>query len=255
MKVTSNNTELNPNKKIDNQPAGNNFDSAAIDGLAPGSEKSDFAGVLERVTRSHNESKSREAERSPDERNETRESKGREKDNVESDVSTAGAELPLTREPVASAEVKTDTHVILHSVDLDNIVTACHVQLAANGQQEITLELSRSMLDGLRVKVSADASGRITADFLAANEGIKSLLDNRSNELIEQLRSRGINLAEFKSSVAADANSRNDSGHNQPSTTSDESIASGTKAVASLSESESIASAEDGLATGATYRA
>ena len=258
MKVTaSNNTELNTNKKIDKQPAGSDFDSQAIDGLMPGAgprratSPASLKGSLV-LTMSH---RARQSERSSDDHNETRETKTREKDKVETDVYTPGTEPPLTREPVAVTEVNTDTRPILHSVDLDSIVTACRVQLAANGQQEVTLELSRSMLEGLRVKVSADAAGRITADFLAANEGIKSLLDNRSTELIEQLRSRGINLAEFKSSVAADANDRNDSRGEQQPTTSSERSASGTEAVASLSESESITATEDGLATGATYRA
>jgi Flagellar hook-length control protein FliK len=256
MKVTSNNTELNTGKKIDKQSPGNDLDSAAIDGLmSGGSEKSDFAGVLDRVTRSHNESRNRQTERSSNDHNETRESKTREKDKVEADAYATGTQGPLTRETVASDEVNTDTRPILHSADLDSIVTACRVQLAANGHQEVTLELSRSTLDGLRVKVSADAAGRITADFLAANDGIKSLLDNRSNELIEQLRSRGINLAEFKSSVSADANSGNDSRHEQQPTHRAERIPSGTAAVASLSESESITATEDGLANGATYRA
>ena len=255
MKVTSsNNTEVNTNKKIDKQPAGSDFDSEAADGLMPGaSEKSDFAGVLERVTRSHNESQTRHTERTSDNHNEARETKTREKDDKpEAGAYTPGTERPLTQ-PVAVIENKTDTP-ILHTVDLDNIVTACHVQLAANGQQQVTLELSHSMLEGLRVKVSTDAGGRITADFLAANEGIKSLLDNRSSELIDQLRSRGINLAEFKSSVAGDANGRNDSRREQQPRTGAERIASGTEAIASR-ESESITATEDGLATGATYRA
>jgi len=256
MKVTaSNNTELNSNKKIDKQPAANDFDSEAVDGLAPGagSEKSDFAGVLERVTRSHNESVSRQEERSSDGHKETHEAKTRDKDKVETDAYLTSPDRPLTRETVASAETDIDSRPILHNVDLDNMVSACRVQLAANGQQEVTLDLSRSMLDGLRVKVSSDASGRITANFLAANDGIKSLLDSRSAELIEQLRSRGINLAEFKSSVAADSNGRNDSRRDEQPTRSGERITSGTEAVASLNESDSITATENGL--GATYRA
>ncbi len=257
MKVTtSNNTELNTNKKIDKHPAGGDFDSAAVDGPMPGaSEKSDFAGVLERVTRSHNESQTRQAERNADDHHETRGTKTREKDEVDTDLYTPGTEPLHTRVPVASTEVSTEARPVLHQIDLDNIVTACRVQLAANGQPEVTLELSHSALEGLRVKVSADAAGRITADFLAANEGIKSLLDSRSSELIEQLRARGINLAEFKSSVGADANSRNDAHSQQHLMTGGERNASRTEAVASSGDTESAAATEDGLAAGATYRA
>ena len=256
MKVTpSNNPEPSTNNKIDKQSAGNEFDAPAMDGLTPGvtSEKSDFAGVLEKVTRSHNESTSRHAERRSDDEADTRELRTRERDKVETDV-VVSAERPLTREPIPSAEVNTDSRPVLHSADIDSIVTACHVQLATNGQQTVTLELSRSILDGLRVKISADATGRITADFLAANEGIKSLLDNRSSELLEQLRSRGINVAEFKSSVAADANDRSDSRREQQPTPRGERIADGIEAIASQ-EPADVAGTEDEKAMGATYRA
>jgi flagellar hook-length control protein FliK len=258
MKVTtSNNSELSTNKKIDNPPAGSDFDSSTADGLIPGggSEKSDFANVLERVTRSHDESTNRQTQRGSDDHKKTNDSKPHDDDDkVGSEAYLAGKETPLTRESGAVTDTNTDIRPILHTADLDSIVKACHVQLAASGQHEVTLELSRSMLDGLRVKVSSDGAGRITADFLAANDGIKTLLDNRSNELIEQLRSRGINLAEFKSSVAADSNSRNDSGHQHQPTTSGERRAGRTEAVASLSEPESITDTEEGRATGATYR-
>jgi Flagellar hook-length control protein FliK len=257
MKVTSNHSnELNTNKKVENQPAGNEFDSAALDGVLPGaSEKSDFAGVLDRVTRSHQESQTRHSERGSDDHAGTRESKTRDKDKVESDGYTPGSERVVTREPVAITEATTDTRPVLHSVDLESIVTACRVQLATNGQQEVTLALSRSMLDGLQVRVSSDAAGRITADFLAANEGIKSLLDGRSAELIEQLRARGINLAEFKSSVAADSGDRNESRDGEQPTSRSEPIAGRTESVATVSDSESLNTTEDSLAAGATYRA
>ena len=67
MKVTSgSNAELNANKKIENQPTTNKFDSPTIDGVTPNavSEKSDFASVLAKVTRSHRESQDQHAERS-----------------------------------------------------------------------------------------------------------------------------------------------------------------------------------------------
>ena len=109
------------------------------------------------------------------------------------------------------------------------------------------------MLEGLRVKVSADGAGKITADFLAANEGIKALLDSRSSELIEQLRARGITVAEFKSSVTADANDRHDARREQQPASA-ERIAGKTEVVASAGETETTIN-EDSLAAGATYRA
>jgi flagellar hook-length control protein FliK len=259
MKVTSgSNAELSATKKLDKQPPTSRFDSPA-EGVTPGAvpEKSDFAGVLAKVTRSHRESQSHHPERNSadhGETHETRETKSRDEDRVDSDEVIAPAtDQVLTRETVSTQAINDDAVPILHSADVDSIVTACQVQIATNGRQEVTLELSHSMLEGLRVKVSADGAGRITADFLAANSEIKALLDSRSSDLIEQLRARGITVAEFKSSVAADANGRNDARREQPSARA-ERIAGRTEVVASPGEAEAT-NDEDGLAAGATYRA
>ena len=253
MKITpDNNTEMKANRTIDSQSAGNKSGLASADGLIPPPDKSDFASVLDRVTRSHNNAQDRSEDGKSPAKSETRDTKKSEEDDKGADdVNVTGVERTLPREPVAVDEVNTN-RPILHSVDLDSIVTAYQVQLVGNGRTEVTLELSRSMLEGLRVKLTADGAGRITADFLAANEGVKTLLDGRSNELIEQLRSRGINLAEFRSSVAADANSRNDSQQQQPR---GERAASGIESVASTNESETTNVVDDSLAAGATYRA
>ena len=246
MKITpDNNTEMKANRTIDSQSAG----LASADGLIPPPEKSDFASVLDRVTRSHNNAQDRSEDGKSATKSETRDTKKSEDDDKGADdVNVSVVERTLPREPVAVDEVNTN-RPILHSVDLDSIVTAYQVQLVGNGRTEVTLELSRSMLEGLRVKLTADGAGRITADFLAANEGIKTLLDGRSNELIEQLRSRGINLAEFRSSVAADTNSRNDSQQQQPRG----EPGGGINAVTSTNDSETTN--DDSLAAGATYRA
>jgi hypothetical protein len=256
MKVTSgSNAELNATKKIEKQPATNKFDAPAIEGVTPKavSDKSDFAGVLAKVTRSHRESQDQHAERSSTGDTGTRETKSREEDKLEIDAAYVPATDPvLTRETLSSNAISETAAPILHTTDVDSIVTACQVQIATNGRQEVMLELSHSMLEGLRVKVSTDGAGRNTANFLAANEGIKALLDSRSSELIEQLRARGITVAEFKSSVTADGNDRHDAREQQrPSA---ERIAGKTDVVASSGETETTTS-EDSLAAGATYRA
>ncbi|HEX2272143.1 MAG TPA: flagellar hook-length control protein FliK, partial [Pyrinomonadaceae bacterium] len=241
----------------DNQSAGNKLStaSASADSLITDAmqEKSTFASVLDRVTRSHDNARDRSENSKSTASSETRERKTSDDDNATDDVKLANVERTLPREPLSTNEVNTSSRPILHSIDLNSIVTAYQVQLVGNGQKEVTLELSRSMLEGLRVKLTSDGAGRITADFLAATEGIKALLDGRSQELIEQLRSRGINLAEFRSSVAADANSRNDSQQKQ-SPAHGERIDGDIKEVASV-EPTSAEVAEDGLAAGATYRA
>ncbi len=247
MKITPENTEMNANRKIDSQAVGNKLGLAGSDGLVVDESSNSFASVLDRVTRSHNNSRSEDGKSSAN--SETRDSKKTDDDNVADEVSLANVERTVAREPVAVTEVNADNRPLLHNVDLNSIVTACHVQLNG-GQHEVTLELSRSMLEGLRVKLTSDGAGRITADFLAATEGVKALLDGRSQELIDQLRARGINLAEFRSSVSADANSRNDSQERQTASRTNNA----TESVSSIKETEPT-NAEESIAAGATYRA
>jgi len=205
------NAELNLNKKIDKQSSRSDVDANsggefATDGL---SERADFASVLDRVTKSREHTEQRSDKAHSDSANK---STGRKSFDDDDDTHTVG---PGNASGVVNtAAVRVDNSVeptsILHLTDLEKIVDACRVQVAPGGQTEVLLDLSHSMLDGLRVKVRTDGAGRIATEFLAANEGIKSLLDSRSSELIALLRSRGINLTEFKSSVAADSNSGND---------------------------------------------
>ncbi|HET6976020.1 MAG TPA: hypothetical protein VFI24_06840 [Pyrinomonadaceae bacterium] len=251
MKITSDsNTEVTATRKIENQTAGSKPGLAGSDSLIAdaGQDKSSFASVLDRVTNSHHKAR----DTSSEEGKSAASSKTRERDEDKvDDVSLANTDRTPAPEPVATSEVETNSWPIVHTLDLDSIVTACQVQLAGNGQKAVMLELSHSMLEGLRVKLTSDGAGRITADFLAANEGVKSVIDGRSMELMEVLRSRGINLAEFRSSVSADANSRNDSQERQTAAGA-ERIGGQTKAVASLEETEVK---ENELAAGATYRA
>jgi hypothetical protein len=248
MKITPENTEMNVSRKNDSQSAGIKLGLAGSDGLVVDESSNSFASVLDRVTRSHNNSRSEDGKSSAAS-SDTRETKKTDDDNGVDEVSLANVERTVAREPVAVTEVSSDNRPVLHNVDLNSIVTACHVQLSG-GQHEVTLELSRSMLEGLRVKLTSDGAGRITADFLAATEGVKALLDGRSQELIDQLRARGINLAEFRSSVSADTNSRNDSQERQPAPRTSGAIES----VSSTQETEPT-NAEESIAAGATYRA
>jgi hypothetical protein len=57
------------------------------------------------------------------------------------------------------------------------------------------------VLEGLRVKLSTDSGGRVTAEFIAASERVRAQVDARASELAELMRSRGINLAEVRAGV------------------------------------------------------
>jgi hypothetical protein len=112
----------------------------------------------------------------------------------------AGGEIPTAR-------------AILSIADLEKIVMQVRSQINAGGQREVTLELSRSALEGLRVKLSQSKHGSINVEFLASSEQIKSLVDARSNELTAILRSRGIDVSSLNTRLSSDT-SAND-GHRQ----------------------------------------
>jgi hypothetical protein len=99
------------------------------------------------------------------------------------------------------AEVS-DVHAIVPLVDLEKILAAVHAQSLPGGQREVTLDLSQSVLEGLRIKLDLAPSGRLTVDFIAASEAVKTILEARSPELAELLRSRGVHLAALKTSLA-----------------------------------------------------
>lgn len=112
---------------------------------------------------------------------------------------------------VTAAREAVGARSILHIADIERIVSTVRTQTLAGGVREVTLELRRSVLDGLRVKISLDGGGRVAAEFIAASERVRAQLDARSSELAEILRSRGINLASLRTTVSADA-----SGHDSP---------------------------------------
>lgn len=100
------------------------------------------------------------------------------------------------------AQESSSARAILHIADLERIVSAVRTQTLAGGVREVTIELRRSVLEGLRVKLSTDGAGRVTAEFIAASERVRAQVDARASELADLMRSRGINLAEVRAGVA-----------------------------------------------------
>lgn len=103
------------------------------------------------------------------------------------------------REP-ARVEVAPNVRAILHIADLERIVAQVRTQTFAD-RREITIALNNSVLEGLRVKLSADKAGRVSAEFIAASEQVRAQLDARAGELSSLLRSRGVELAALRTSV------------------------------------------------------
>jgi hypothetical protein len=99
----------------------------------------------------------------------------------------------------------TSARAILHVADLERIVSAVRAQVVEGGRHVVTIELRRSVLEGLKVKLTADGGGRVTAEFIAASERVRSHLDARAGELAELLRGRGVNLAALRTGVESGA--------------------------------------------------
>lgn len=99
----------------------------------------------------------------------------------------------------------TNARAILHIADLEKLVSAVRTQVLPGGRSGVTLVLHRSVLDGLRVKLSADAAGRINAEFIASTDKVRAQVEARTAELSELLRSRGIALAGLRTSVGTGA--------------------------------------------------
>ena len=174
----------------------------------------DFASVLDELSNTH-EDERREAETRNDRleaepKGHARESpfaKRREErkgDDSGADAKGAGVAeqraAPL-REPTAAQE-PTAARAMLHIADLERIVSAVRTQALADGAREVTIDLRRSVLEGLRVKLSSDGAGRVTAEFIAASERVRAQVDARASELADLMRSRGVNLAEVRASVS-----------------------------------------------------
>ena len=90
---------------------------------------------------------------------------------------------------------------ILHIADLERLVSTIRSQINLGGRREIVLQLRRSVLEGLQVKILTDPAARVQIEFLAADEKTRSLIGEHSPELAKILRGRGINLSSLTTSL------------------------------------------------------
>lgn len=176
-------------------------------GAGPSPGRRDFASVLKELTSADGETEGREAcgeaeEASPAPHASADKTRRRVVDGAEEGHEFAADARGKAVEVAPRFEVH-EARPVLHGTDLERIVVAVNTQLDGGGQRELTLELSRSVLAGLRVRLSADAGGRISAEFIAADDEVRSLLERRSHELADALRSRGIDLSSLKTSSDA----------------------------------------------------
>lgn len=108
---------------------------------------------------------------------------------------------------------------ILHIADLERLISTIRTQAALGGKREIVIELRRSVLEGLRVKIVTDRTAKVQIEFLAANEKMRREIEKHSPELAGILRGRGVNLETLKTSVYSAAQNDDSSADPESSST------------------------------------
>ncbi|MGI8786272.1 MAG: flagellar hook-length control protein FliK [Pyrinomonadaceae bacterium] len=95
---------------------------------------------------------------------------------------------------------------ILHAADLERMISIIKTQINAGGKREIILQLKRSVLEGLQVKIMTEQGAKVQIEFLAANEKTRSQIEKHSEELANILRGRGVNLGTLKTTLVEERN-------------------------------------------------
>ncbi len=98
---------------------------------------------------------------------------------------------------------------ILHIADLERMISAVRKLTRLNGKREIVLELKRSVMEGLKVKITTGDAAQVSIEFLTANEKVRSQIESHSEELSNILRGRGINLRSLTTSLTPNDTSIN----------------------------------------------
>ncbi|HVG39337.1 MAG TPA: flagellar hook-length control protein FliK [Pyrinomonadaceae bacterium] len=106
--------------------------------------------------------------------------------------------VKLPAESVTPVESDHGHRAWLQIAELERIVSAVRTQIFAGGRREVIIDLHRSALDSLRVKITSDREGRLSAEFHAASERVRSEIEARRDELIDALRERGIQLRSLR---------------------------------------------------------
>ncbi len=93
---------------------------------------------------------------------------------------------------------------ILHIADLERLISTIRTQINLSGKREIILQLKRSVMDGLQVKIVTEQGAKVQIEFIAANEKMRSQIENHSKELTGILRGRGINIGTLTTTLASE---------------------------------------------------
>ena len=104
---------------------------------------------------------------------------------------------------------------ILHVADLERLISTIRTQINLNGRREIVLQLRRSVLEGLRVKITTEAGAKVQIAFLATSEDSRRQVERHAGELADILRGRGINLQSLTTTLDSGKNDFSDENETQ----------------------------------------
>ena len=103
---------------------------------------------------------------------------------------------------------------IIHVADLERIISTIRSQTVANGKQ-VTIELKRSVFQGLKLKLTIGKDKSVIAELISANENVKSQLNAKAEELANILKERGVKLTKLNLSLDSDTNDKDKRGTNK----------------------------------------
>lgn len=96
---------------------------------------------------------------------------------------------------------------ILHIADLERIISSIRANNVATGKQ-ITIELKRSIFQGLELKLTIGKDKGVIAEFITSDENVKNQLNAKATEIAGILRDRGIKLTKLEMTFNSQSNDR-----------------------------------------------
>lgn len=120
----------------------------------------------------------------------------------------AGHAVAVGQQPAAAHAIEAPretefpgARAIITDYDLSSIVSTIRTDMTQAGRREVLIELSHSVLEGLRIRIGSDTYGHLRAELIATSEQVKAQLDHRADDLTDLLRARGINLSALKTTL------------------------------------------------------
>jgi flagellar hook-length control protein FliK len=131
-------------------------------------------------------------------------SEGESGENAETNAGLANFQAQLSENQKIVSE-NIPARAILHIADMERIVSAVRTQISDKGLPQIVIDLKRSILEGLQIKLSADQNGKIIAEFIASSEKVKNIIEAKNRELFDILTNRGIQVSSLKTTINGDS--------------------------------------------------